>query len=40
MVQFVFWDVEVYMLPSERGQKHLVRGYKRSVGKQERMVIG
>jgi len=32
MVKIVFWDVEVHMLPNERVQKHLVRGYKRSVG--------
>ena len=28
------------MLQNEKVQKHLVRRYKRSVGEQERMVIG
>ena len=39
-VQNFFWNLEVHMLLNEKGQKHLVRGHKRSVGEQERMVIG
>jgi len=40
MFKIVFWNVEVHMLQNEKVQKHLVRRYKRSVGEQERMVIG
>jgi len=29
MVKIVFWDVEVHMLPNEKGQKHLVSDTKK-----------